>query len=247
VARFHDCVTAMDQEVGDILRQLKEDGLAENTIVFFFSDHGSGMPRHKRALLDSGMHVPLLVRFPTNGNTWLRPIRVKTTEQLVSFVDFGPTVLNLTGTTIPKHMQGKPFLGPDPADPRKYVYGHRDRVDEVRDFARSVRDQRYLYIRNYMPHLGYNQPTAWPDIGEIRHEFYKLAKSGKMTPSQEHFAGPRRPVEELYDCQKDPQNLQNLAESPKHKKILERMRKEHLRYAKKLGTGGSFRNMRPGK
>ena len=238
VARFHDCVTAMDQQVGDILKQLKEDGLAENTIVFFFSDHGSGMPRHKRALLDSGMHVPLLVRFPVKWEHLAPAKPGQTTNRMVSFVDFGPTVLNLTGTTIPKHMQGKPFLGPDPADPRKYVYGHRDRVDEVRDFARSVRDQRYLYIRNYMPHLGYNQATAWPDIGEIRHEIYKLAKYGKMTPAQQQFAGPRRPVEELYDCRKDPLNLQNLVNSPKQKKILERMRKEHLRYAMKIKDWG---------
>jgi len=238
VARFHDCVTAMDQQVGDILKQLKEDGLAENTIVFFFSDHGSGMPRHKRTLLDSGMHIPLLVRFPAKWQH-LAPIKPgQTTDRLVSFVDFGPTVLNLTGTTIPKHMQGKPFLGPDPADPRKYVYGHRDRVDEVRDFARSVRDQRYLYIRNYMPHLGYNQTTAWPDIGEIRHEFYKLAKSGKMTPAQQQFAGPRRPVEELYDCQKDPLNLTNLTGSQKHQKILKRMKREHLRYAMEIKDWG---------
>ena len=238
VARFHDCVTAMDQQVGDILKQLKEDGLAENTIVFFFSDHGSGMPRHKRTLLDSGMHIPLLVRFPAKWQH-LAPIKPgQTTDRLVSFVDFGPTVLNLTGTTIPKHMQGKPFLGPDPADPRKYVYGHRDRVDEVRDFARSVRDQRYLYIRNYMPHLGYNQTTAWPDIGEIRHEFYKLAKSGKMTPAQQQFAGPRRPAEELYDCRKDPLNLTNLTGSQKHQKILKRMRREHLRYAMEIKDWG---------
>ena len=238
VARFHDCVTAMDQQVGDILKQLKEDGLAENTIVFFFSDHGSGMPRHKRTLLDSGMHIPLLVRFPAKWQH-LAPIKPgQTTDRLVSFVDFGPTVLNLTGTTIPKHMQGKPFLGPDPADPRKYVYGHRDRVDEVRDFARSVRDQRYLYIRNYMPHLGYNQTTEWPDIGEIRHEFYKLAKSGKMTPAQQQFAGPRRPAEELYDCRKDPLNLTNLTGSQKHQKILKRMRREHLRYAMEIKDWG---------
>ncbi len=238
VARFHDCVTSMDQQVGDILKQLKEDGLAKNTIVFFFSDHGSGMPRHKRALLDSGMHIPLLVRFPAKWQH-LAPVKPgQTTDRLVSFVDFGPTVLNLTGTTIPKHMQGKPFLGPDPADPRKYVYGHRDRVDEVRDFARSVRDQRYLYIRNYMPHLGYNQTTAWPDIGEIRHEFYKLAKSGKMTPAQQQFARPRRLVEELYDCRKDPLNLTNLTGSQKHQKILKRMRREHLRYAMEIKDWG---------
>jgi uncharacterized sulfatase len=238
VARFHDCVSAMDLEVGEILKQLEEDGLAENTIVFFFSDHGSGMPRHKRALLDSGMHVPLLVRIPQKWQH-LAPFQPgEKSKQLVSFVDFGPTVLNLTGTSTPSHMQGKPYLGTNTEKKRKYVYGHRDRVDEVRDFARSVRDEKYLYIRNYMPHLGYNQPTAWPDIGEIRHEFYKLAKSGKMSPAQLHFAGPRRPIEELYDCENDPLNLTNLTNSSKHQKILKRMRNEHLRYSLEIRDWG---------
>ena len=231
MARFHDCVTAMDKEVGNILDQLKKDGLEENTIVFFFSDHGSGMPRHKRALLDSGMHVPLLVRFPKKWQHLAEMKPGQTSKELVTFVDFGPTILNLTGTQVPSYMQGKAFLGTGTTEKRTYVYGHRDRVDEVRDFARSVRDKKYLYIRNYMPHLSYNQPTAWPDIGEIRHEFYRLAKSKKMTPAQSHFAGPRRPVEELYDTEKDPLNLTNLASSSKHQKILEKMRNEHLRNA----------------
>ena len=127
-------------------------------------------------------------------------------------------------------MQGEPFLGPDAAAPRRYVYGHRDRVDEVRDLARSVRGRRYLYIRNYMPHLGYNQPTAWPDNGEIRHEFYRLAKREKMTDAQWHYAGPTRPIEELYDCQTDPQNLKNLAGSKAHQKILKRLRNAHRKH-----------------
>ena len=116
--------------------------------------------------------------------------------------------------------------------------GHRDRVDEARDLARSVRDQDFLYIRNYMPHLSYNQPTAWPDLGEIRHEFYRLAKTGKMRPEQWHFAGPFRPVEELYDCNEDPQNLNNLIGSNDHRAILVRMRKAlavHLRETRDLG------------
>ena len=238
LARFYDCVTAMDKEVGAILRQLEDDGLADNTIVFFFSDHGSGIPRHKRALLDSGMHVPLLVRFPKKWKHLANTEPGQSTNQLVSFVDFGPTILNLTGTPIPSHMQGKPFLGKNLPEKRSYVYGHRDRVDEVRDFSRSVRDKKYLYIRNYMPHLGYNQPTAWPDIGEIRHEFYKLAKSGKMTPAQSHFAGPRRPVEELYDCQNDPLNLKNLVRSSNHQEILQKMRREHLNYALEIRDWG---------
>lgn len=238
VARFHDCVTAMDKEVGEILNQLEKDGLAENTIVFFFSDHGSGMPRHKRALLDSGMHVPLLIRFPEKWKKFAPEQPGSTTDRMVAFVDFASTVLNLTGVDIPSYMQGKPFLGPDKVKPRKYVFGHRDRVDEVRDLARSVRDQNFLYIRNYMPHLGYNQPTAWPDLGEIRHEFYRLADRKKMTSPQWHFAGPTRPVEELYDCKKDPQNLTNLASSAAHKKILIRLRgalNQHLNQTRDLG------------
>ena len=230
VARFHDCVTAMDKEVGNLLAQLEKDGLAEDTIVFFFSDHGSGMPRHKRALLDSGMHVPLLIRFPEKWKKFAPGKPGSKTGRMVAFVDFAPTVLNLAETEIPSHMQGNPFLGANNDKKRKYIFGHRDRVDEVRDLARSVRDHHFLYIRNYMPHLGYNQPTAWPDKGEIRHEFYRLAKEKKMTPEQWHFAGPYRPVEELYDCLNDPRNLKNLAKSKKHKNILGRLRSEHIQH-----------------
>jgi hypothetical protein len=228
----------MDKEVGEILRQLEQDGLAKDTIVFFFSDHGSGMPRHKRALLDSGMHVPLLIRVPEKWQNIAPDQPGSTTDRMVAFVDFASTVLNLTNIDIPSYMQGKPFLGPDKVKARKYVFGHRDRVDEVRDLARSVRDQNFLYIRNYMPHLGYNQPTAWPDLGEIRHEFYRLADRKKMTSPQWHYAGPTRSIEELYDCKKDPENLKNLADSAGHKKILARLRgalNQHLNQTRDLG------------
>ena len=230
VARFYDCVTVMDKEVGAILQQLEDDGLAGKTIVFFYSDHGSGMPRHKRALLDSGMHVPLMIRFPEKWQHLAPGKPGTTTTRLVSFVDYAPTIFSLTDTPIPAHMQGKPFLGDKAAEARRYVYGHRDRVDEARDLARSVRDNRYLYIRNYMPHLGYNQPTAWPDNGEIRHDFYRLAKRETMSAPQWNFASPTRAVEELYDCQVDPQNLNNLTQSSKHQEILSRLRAEHVRH-----------------
>ena len=230
LARYYDCVTAMDIQVGMLLKQLEDDGLAENTIVFFYSDHGSGMPRHKRTLLDSGMHVPLIIRFPEKWQHLAPDNPGSTTDRLISFVDFAPTVMNLLGLPIPKAMQGMPFLGRNAAKTRRYVYGHRDRVDEVRDLSRSVRDDRYLYIRNYMPHLGYNQPTAWPDSGEIRHDFYRLANRGKMSDAQWHFVSPTRPVEELYDCQTDPKNINNLAGSEKHQKLLKRMRKVHRKH-----------------
>ncbi len=238
VARFYDCVTAMDKEVGALLKQLADDGLAEDTIVFFFSDHGSGLPRHKRALLDSGMHVPLLIRFPDKFKHLAAAKPGESLDRLVSFVDFGPTVLNLTGVDIPRDMQGEPFLGEKQFQPRKNVFGHRDRVDEVRDLARSIRDRRYLYIRNFMPHLGYNQPTAWPDQGEIRHEFYRLTDREKMTDAQWQFAGPTRPVEELYDCERDPLNLHNLADSVEYQPVRDRMRSAlFLQLASSRDTG----------
>ena len=239
-ARLYDCVTAMDREVGKILEDLEADGLAENTIVFFYSDHGSGMPRHKRALLDSGMHVPLLIRFPEKYQHLAPAKPGETLDRLVSFVDFGPTVLSLAEADIPEEMQGQPFLGKADTEPRTCVYGHRDRVDEVRDLARSVRSKRWLYIRNFMPHLGYNQPTSWPDQGDIRHEFYRLTDREKMTPAQWQFAGPDRATEELYDCESDPFNLTNLIAStdPEHQNKLMEMRdllRKHLLDSRDFG------------
>jgi len=238
LARYYDSVTAMDKEVGAILKQLEDDGLAENTIVFFYSDHGSGMPRHKRALLDSGMKVALIIRFPENYQHLAPSSPGTQSDRLVSFDDFGPTVLSLADAEIPAYMEGQPFLGSAAVSPREYTYGHRDRVDEVHDLARSVRDKRFLYIRNYMPHLGYNQPTAWPDLGEIRHEIYALAKTEHMTAPQKHFTSPTRPLEELYDCEADPQNLKNLASSRGYRSVLERMQRQldtRLRDSRDLG------------
>ena len=238
VARFYDCVTAMDKEVGDLLKQLEADGLADDTIIFFYSDHGSGMPRHKRALLDSGMQVALLIHVPEKWRAFAAGKPGSKESRLVNFADFAPTVLSLLGQTIPDYMEGKAFLGPEAVKPRQYVFGHRDRVDEVLDLARSARNDRFLYIRNFMPHMGYNQPTAWPDLGDIRHEFYAAASRGGLTPAQQHFMGPTRAVEELYDCEKDPLNLNNLADSPKFAQDFNEMRqalKDHIVSTRDLG------------
>ena len=223
IARFYDCVTMMDQQVGEILQRLEEENLLDDTIIFFYSDHGSGMPRHKRIILDSGTHVPLLVRFPEKYRH-LAPADPGTrTDRLVSFDDFGPSVLSLAGIPMPAYMQGNAFLGEHAGQPRDYVYAHRDRIDEAVDFSRSIRNQRYLYIRHYMPHLSYNQQSAWPDQGKINAAFYQMAASGDMTAAQRHFAGPTKAVEALYDVVEDPLNLTNLAESPEHQDVLETM------------------------
>ena len=240
VARYYDCVTRMDQRVGEILADLKADGLYEETIVFFYSDHGSGMPRHKRALLDSGMRVPLLIRIPAKYQGMSRNVVSKgAVSRLVNFEDFGPTVLSLAGfDRLPSHMTGRAFLGPLATSPRQYVFGHRDRVDEIIDMARSIRSQDYLYIRNYMPHLGYNQQGAWIDQADVRGEFYKLADSGKASPAQDQYLSKTRPPEELYDCVKDPLNLNNLAYSLEHEATVMAMRERlqrHLLETRDLG------------
>ena len=146
-ATYYDTVTAMDMQVADILKELEDDGLADDTIVFFWGDHGRGLPRAKRWIYDSGIHVPLIVRWPGR----IEPGSV--VEDLVSFVDFGPPVLSLAAVDVPSHMQGQPFLGDQKAAPREYIYASRDRMDEAYDLIRAVRDKRYKYIRNYMPEV----------------------------------------------------------------------------------------------
>ncbi len=226
VARYYDCVSVMDQHVGELLKQLEEDGLSEQTIVFFYSDHGSGMPRHKRALFDSGMHVPLLVRFLSRYRMFAPAQPGGDVDRLVSFVDFPPSVLAFCGVDIPDYMQGRPLLSQYEKRLRDCVFGARDRVDEVFDLARSVRDHRYLYIRNYMPHLSYHQPSWWPGQSLFRQQLSQIALQDldAMPQGVRQYLNPTRPLEELYDVQTDPLNLHNLAGSKAHQDVLGAMR-----------------------
>jgi arylsulfatase A-like enzyme len=176
------------------------------------------------------MRVPLMIRFPEKYQH-LAPGKPGTkTDRLVSFVDFPATVLNLTGQPIPDYMQGIPFLGPNSDKERDHVYGTRDRVDEVFEMARSVRDKQYLYIRNYMPHLSYNQPSVFSDLGEIRNSITTVATESPDTLNQIQlaYAGPTKPVEEFYDCLADPQNTTNLLEgklTSEQQKALKKLKK----------------------
>jgi N-sulfoglucosamine sulfohydrolase len=236
--RYYDLITFMDKQVADLLGQLKDDGLTDNTIVFFFADHGLGVPRHKRTLYDSGLHVPLIIRFPARYQN-LSPVKAgRETDRLVSFVDFAPTVLSLAGLPTPDYMQGRPFLGYKKSKPREYIFGASSRVDEVYEMSRCIRDKRYKYIRNYMPHLPYVQPSEYPDRAEIMQELRRVVKEGGLNDTQKLFWQPDKPVEELYDTQADPHEINNLADSTDHKRILVRMRKElHKWMAKTYDTG----------
>uniref|UniRef100_UPI0037852066 sulfatase-like hydrolase/transferase n=1 Tax=Prosthecobacter sp. TaxID=1965333 RepID=UPI0037852066 len=229
-ARYHDCISLMDQQAGEILDQLAADGLADDTIVFFYSDHGMGMPRGKRCLQDSGLRVPLLVRFPKKWAHLDPSPPGSVNGRLVSFVDFAPTVLSLCGVKAPAYFQGSAFLGPDAATPNEFVHGARDRVDEAFDVSRSVRDTRWLYIRNYMPHLSWMQPEGYSDTSTFRQEFKRLAAEVKLSSGPLTYAAPHRALEELYDTQTDPDNLHNLAADPQHRAVLEKMRTELRRW-----------------
>lgn len=231
LARYRDCITAMDKEAGRILDELDADGLAEDSIVFFFSDHGAGLPRGKRMCHDSGLRVPLIVRVPEKFRDMGACAMGSEEGRLVSFVDFAPTVLALAGVPAPGHMRGVTFLGAAAGAPRKAIHGARDRVDEAFDMVRSVRDERWLYIRNFMPHLSANQPEWYSREEDIRLEITRLGREGKLDAAQMAFAGPTRPAEELYDCEGDPHQVRNLAGDPKRAGELDRMRASYRDWA----------------
>lgn len=231
-AQYYDNITAMDRLVGERLQELEEAGLAEETIVFFYSDHGSGMPRHKRWLYDSGLKVPLIVYIPEKFRH-LAPPEYRpggTSERLVSFVDLAPTLLSLIGVKPPEWMDGRPFLGKFQAPEPKYMFGFRGRMDERFDFLRAVRSKRYLYIRNYMPHLPYGQHLAYMFETPTTQVWKGLFEAGKLNSAQAAFWKPK-PPEELYDVEADPHQIHNLAEDARYRAVLEEMRtalREHV-------------------
>jgi N-sulfoglucosamine sulfohydrolase len=231
-ARYYDMITVVDTEIASRLKELEQDGLADDTIVFFFSDHGAGMPRSKRWLYDSSLRVPLLVRFPPRYQHLAPGKPGSVVNRLVSFVDFGPTLLSLADVPVPQHMQGRPFLGRQAAEPRRYVYGFRDRMDDRIDMLRCVRDGRFKYIRNYMPHRPWFQYQHIDYMYEMptMRVWQRLADENKLSGPAAAFMRMTRPPEELYDTQADPWEVNNLAGDPKYHDMLERMHAELRRW-----------------
>ncbi|UCC96549.1 MAG: sulfatase-like hydrolase/transferase [Phycisphaerales bacterium] len=229
-ARYYDLMTFMDKQVGDLLGQLEADGLADNTIVFFFSDHGMGIPRFKRTLYDTGLHVPLIIRFPQRYRHLAPHQPGRTTARLISFVDFAPTVLSLAGLSVPSTMQGRAFLGPAKRKGREYIFGASSRVDEAYECSRCVRDGRYKYVRNYMRHVPYIQPSEYPDRAEIMQELRRAVGEDELSPAQRRLWEPVKPAEELYDMVVDPHEMENLAGRSERRRILERLRRVLYRW-----------------
>jgi arylsulfatase A-like enzyme len=238
-AQYYDQITQMDALAGKVLQELDDAGLAADTIVFFYSDHGSGMPRNKRSACNSGLHVPFIVRFPEKWKH-VAPPGYKPggeTDRLISFVDVAPSLLSLLGIEPPKTMQGQAFLGKYLAESRQYVHGFRGRMDERIDCVRSVRDKRYVYVRNYMPHLPAGQHVGYMFETPTTRVWKQLFDAGKLNEAQSAFWKPKAP-EELYDLRTDPDEVKNLAGSPEHREILKRLREEqkaHVLRVKDVG------------
>jgi N-sulfoglucosamine sulfohydrolase len=223
-ARYYDLITVFDQKVGQHLQALEDAGKLDNTIVFILSDHGFGLPRYKRWLYRSGLHVPLIVHVPEAYREAF-PARPGQRDDLVCFPDLAPTVLHLAGVAPPTTMSGHSLLAED--FERPFVYGARSRADDVYNIGRAIVDKRYSYVRNFTPHRPYIERAVIfaPDSKGSFRELHRLRAIGQLNPEAEAFWRPR-PAEELYDVTNDPFELKNLAHDPAYAATLERMRSQ---------------------
>lgn len=217
IANYYDNITAMDYWVGDTLAWLKANGYTrENTYIFFFGDHGWGMPRGKRWPYESGTRVPLLIAGPG-----IEPGSIR--DDLVCFLDFAPTLLSLAGAPVPSELDGILILGPA-RKTNSYVFSARDRMDETYDRIRSVRDSRFRYVRNFHPDLPYAQSISYMDLMPTMQIWRRLQKESKLNATQSLFMAATKPAEELYDLDRDAFEIHNLASQPDHQAKLVELR-----------------------
>ncbi|MEM9643724.1 MAG: sulfatase [Planctomycetota bacterium] len=224
-AQYYDKLSEMDEQVGDVLAQLKEDGLDESTIIFYYGDHGSGMPRSKRWPFDSGLHVPLLVHIPPKFRE-LAPrdyLPGGVTDRLVSFVDMAPTALSMAGIEPPSNMQGVPFAGEFNGEPKKLIFGFRGRMDERIDEVRSCTDGRFVYMKHFYPERPYLKHVSYMFETPTTQVWKRLFDEGKLNEAQSKFWQPK-PSEELFDLENDPDETVNLATLPKYDEKVAEMR-----------------------
>lgn len=232
-AQYYDKVSEADADAGRRLAEIEEAGLAGDTIVFYYGDHGHGLPRGKRWPSDSGLRVPMVVFFPEKWKH-LAPAEYEpggVSDRLVDFVDLAPTVLSIAGIEPPEWMQGRAFAGPHQADPPQYLYGERGRMDERMDLVRTVTDGRYVYLRNYFPHVSQAQRVGYQFQTPTTQVWHQLFIEGKTNEAQSIFWKVPKDPEELYDLENDPDEVRNLADDPAHKSKLEELRqasREHI-------------------
>lgn len=248
IARQYDNVAASDAWVGDLLERLEADGLSENTIVVLWSDHGEGLPRAKRWVYDSGLNVPLIVRWPGEVDAG------EVDERLVSLVDLGPTMLELCGLEVPQYVDGQPFLrrpdgdteterGREPAPEREYVYATRDRYDESYDMVRAVRDDRFKYVRHADPGSPYRLWIPFRNRHPAMRELLRLEAEGELTGATQ-WVSETRPAEELYDLETDPHETENLVGDSAYVGDLERLRAAMDEWLERVGDAGEISEAR---
>ncbi|MEI7459639.1 MAG: sulfatase-like hydrolase/transferase [Pirellula sp.] len=232
-AQYYDKVSESDEDAGKHLKEIEAAGLAADTIVFYYGDHGSGMPRSKRWPCNSGLHVPMVVFFPEKWKH-LAPKEYQPggkSDRMVSFVDLAPTLLSIVGIEPPAWMQGNAFAGSFQTEPQLFLFGERGRMDERMDLVRSVTDGRYVYLRNYFPHVSQGQRVAYQFETPTTRVWRSQFDEGKTNDAQSIFWRVPKPPEELYDLQHDRDEVRNLASLSEHKETLERLRsaqRKHL-------------------
>jgi N-sulfoglucosamine sulfohydrolase len=240
-ADYLDAASELDNKIGKILKQLETDGLADNTIVIFFGDNGQAHVRGKQFCYESGLHVPLIIRWPKDipAPKQFRPGTVN--NQLLDAIDLSATTLALAGVERPAKMQGRIFLVDKADAPRPYSYGARDRCDETVLRLRTVRDAKYRYIRNFTPDRPLLSPNKYK---EQQYPVWNLLKQlnaeGQLTPAQAALCAPTMPEEELFDLDTDPYEVNNLAKSarPEHQEALDRLRAELTRWIAETNDQG---------
>ena len=223
IAQYYDRVAQADRDIGEVLAELESDGLSDDTIIFYYSDHGGVLPRSKRFLFENGTHPSFMIRFPKKFQHLFPLPAGSSTKELFNWVDLAPTVLSLAGVKAPDYFQGRAFAGPARSAAPEFTYNFRGRMDERYDFSRAVTDGRWRYIRNYRPDVPIMQHVDYLWKMSSTREWDRLRGEGKLTAVQRSFFEPK-PAEQLFDCAADPDNIRNLATDPSHRATLERMR-----------------------
>ena len=240
-AQYYDNLMKMDDWIASELKKLEVAGVDDETIVVFFGDHGSGMPRHKRYVGDSGMRVPFVVYVPKKLRANFAPQEYSPggrSQRPIGFVDLAPTMLSIADIEAPKFMQGRAFLGPKQVaieDQPEYLFGFRERMDERPDLSFSVRDKQFIYVRNFMPHLPAGQKLQFQLMTPTTSKWLAMFEAGELNPVQARFWQPKA-TEELYDLKTDPGETNNLAGDPQHQATVERFRQAFTENLRKVGA-----------
>jgi N-sulfoglucosamine sulfohydrolase len=233
IARMYSNILEMDEQVGEILDQLEADSLMDSTIVVFYADHGGPLPRQKREIYDTGLKVPMFIRYPD------KRMASAYEDKLVSFADFAPSLLSMAGIEPPEHMQGRAFAGQyeDP-NPRQYIYAARDRLDSEYDMVRGVRDKRFKYFKNYQPEKPYFMEIRYREQMRLMRALHEYDSLGQFNEQQALWFQESKPDEELYDLENDPYELNNLAENPEYQDKLQELRQKLVEWQEKYGDKG---------